>query len=174
MGYPHKSHPRETPVLSKHFGDPEARTLDGWKARGGYKALQQALHMEPTAIVDIVKASGLRGRGGAGFPTGLKWSFMKIGDGKEHYLCCNADESEPGTFKDREIMRWTPHGLIEGCAIGAYAIGAETAYIYIRGEFTSQCQSPAPCPLQPFVHPFAQPFSPARISGTFAGVTFST
>ncbi len=136
MGYPHKSHPRETPVLSKHFGDPEARTLDGWKARGGYKALQQALSMEPTAIVDIVKASGLRGRGGAGFPTGLKWSFMKLGDGKPHYLCCNADESEPGTFKDREIMRWTPHALIEGCAIGAYAIGAETAYIYVRGEFT--------------------------------------
>jgi NADH-quinone oxidoreductase subunit F len=136
MGYPHKSHPRETPVLSKHFGDPEARTLDGWKARGGYKALQQALSMEPTAIVEIVKASGLRGRGGAGFPTGLKWSFMKLGDGKPHYLCCNADESEPGTFKDREIMRWTPHALIEGCAIGAYAIGAETAYIYVRGEFT--------------------------------------
>src|SRR5688572_6105020 len=136
MGFPHKSHPRETPVLSKYFGDAEARTLDGWKKRGGYKALQQALHMEPAAIVDIVKASGLRGRGGAGFPTGLKWSFMKIGDGKPHYLCCNADESEPGTFKDREIMRWTPHALIEGCAIGAHAIGAETAYIYIRGEFT--------------------------------------
>jgi NADH-quinone oxidoreductase subunit F len=136
MGYPHKSHPRETPVLSKHFGEPEARTLDGWKARGGYKALQQALAMEPNAIIDVVKASGLRGRGGAGFPTGLKWSFMKQGDGKPHYLCCNADESEPGTFKDREIMRWTPHALIEGCAIGAHAIGAETAYIYIRGEFT--------------------------------------
>ena len=78
----------------------------------------------------------MRGRGGAGFPTGVKWSFMKPGDGKPHYLCCNADESEPGTFKDREIMRWTPHALVEGCAIGAYAIGAETAYIYIRGEFT--------------------------------------
>ena len=83
-----------------------------------------------------MKESGLRGRGGAGFPTGMKWSFMKPGDGKPHYLCCNADESEPGTFKDREIMRWTPHALVEGCAIGAYAIGAETAYIYIRGEFT--------------------------------------
>ncbi len=136
MGYPHQSHPRETPVLSKHFGDPEAKTLEGWKARGGYKALAQALHSTPTAIQDVVKASGLRGRGGAGFPTGLKWSFMKLDDGKPHYLCCNADESEPGTFKDREIMRWTPHALIEGVAIGAYAIGAETAYIYIRGEFT--------------------------------------
>ena len=86
--------------------------------------------------MNVVKDSGLRGRGGAGFPTGLKWSFMKPGDGKPHYLCCNADESEPGTFKDREIMRWTPHALVEGCAIGAYAIGAETCYIYIRGEFT--------------------------------------
>ena len=140
MGYPHKSHPRETPVLSKHFGDSDAISLDGWKKRGGYKALEQALNMEPSAIVDIVKASGLRGRGGAGFPTGVKWSFMRPGDGKPHYLCCNADESEPGTFKDREIMRWTPHALIEGCAVGAYAIGAETAYIYIRGEFTEPIQ----------------------------------
>ncbi len=135
MGYPQKSHPRETPVLSRHFGDGEARTLDGWKKRGGYKALELALQMTPAQIVDVVKASGLRGRGGAGFPTGVKWSFMKPGDGKPHYLLCNADESEPGTFKDREIMRWTPHALVEGCAIGAYAIGAETAYIYIRGEF---------------------------------------
>jgi len=136
MGFPHPSHPRETAVLSKHFGDRAARTLDGWRERGGYRALEQALAMEPAAIVNVVKESGLRGRGGAGFPTGMKWSFMKPGDGKPHYLCCNADESEPGTFKDREIMRWTPHSLVEGCAIGAYAIGAETAYIYIRGEFT--------------------------------------
>jgi NADH-quinone oxidoreductase subunit F len=136
MGYPHKSHPRETTVLSQHFGDSDARSLAGWRQRGGYRALQQALTMEPAAIVNLVKDSGLRGRGGAGFPTGLKWSFMKPGDGKPHYLCCNADESEPGTFKDREIMRWTPHALIEGCAIGSYAIGAEICYIYIRGEFT--------------------------------------
>ncbi|HET7456541.1 MAG TPA: NADH-quinone oxidoreductase subunit F, partial [Gemmatimonadaceae bacterium] len=99
MGYPHAPHPRETVVLSKYFGDPEARTLDGWRARGGYRALEQALGMDPVAIQNLVKESGLRGRGGAGFPTGLKWSFMKIGDGKPHYLCCNADESEPGTFK---------------------------------------------------------------------------
>jgi NADH-quinone oxidoreductase subunit F len=136
LGYPHPSHQRETPLLSRHFGEEEARTLDGWKKRGGYQALEKALSMAPGDIVNIVKESGLRGRGGAGFPTGMKWSFMKPGDGKPHYLCCNADESEPGTFKDREIMRWTPHGLIEGCAIGSYAIGAETCYIYIRGEFT--------------------------------------
>src|SRR5438034_1032511 len=136
MGYPHKPHGRESTVLSKHFGEKDAITLDGWKKRGGYTAFQKALGMTPAEIVDVVKASGLRGRGGAGFPTGVKWSFMKPGDGKPHYLCCNADESEPGTFKDREIMRWTPHALVEGCAIGAYAIGAETAYIYIRGEFT--------------------------------------
>jgi len=136
MGYPHKPHAKETTVLSQHFGDREAITLDGWKKRGGYKALKTALGMSPADIVNVVKDSGLRGRGGAGFPTGVKWSFMKPGDGKPHYLCCNADESEPGTFKDREIMRWTPHALIEGCAIGSYAIGAETCYIYIRGEFT--------------------------------------
>jgi len=140
MGFPHKSHPRETPILSKHFGDPEARTLAGWKARGGYGALQQALATDPVAIQNVIKESGLRGRGGAGFPCGLKWSFMKLDDGKPHFLCCNADESEPGTFKDREIMRWTPHALIEGCAIASHAIGAETCYIYIRGEFTEPIQ----------------------------------
>jgi NADH-quinone oxidoreductase subunit F len=136
MGYPHAPHPRETTVLSKHFGDREAIGLDGWKKRGGYAALERALGTEPVAITNVVKDSGLRGRGGAGFPTGVKWSFMKPGDGKPHYLACNADESEPGTFKDREIMRWTPHALIEGCAIASHAIGAETCYIYIRGEFT--------------------------------------
>ena len=135
MGYPHPSHPRETPVLSRFFGDPEARTLAGWQARGGYEALRLALATDPQELQAVVKESGLRGRGGAGFPTGMKWSFMKP-DGKTHYLCCNADESEPGTFKDREIMRWTPHGLVEGVALGAHAIYAETAYIYIRGEFT--------------------------------------
>jgi len=136
MGYPHPSHPGETVVLSKYFGDAAARSFEGWVKRGGYEALKRALAMTPDAIVEEVKNSGLRGRGGAGFPTGLKWSFMPKGDGKPHYLVCNADESEPGTFKDREIMRWTPHGLLEGCAIAAYAIGAERCYIYIRGEFT--------------------------------------
>src|SRR5262245_48108758 len=136
MGFPHPSHPKETVVLSKHFGEPAARTFNGWVERGGYEALKQALAMTPDAIIEEIKASGLRGRGGAGFPTGLKWSFMPKGDGKPHYLCCNADESEPGTFKDREIMRWTPHALLEGCAIACHAIGADIGYIYIRGEFT--------------------------------------
>ncbi len=136
MGYPHPSHPKETPVLSEHFGNESAQTYDGWVALGGYESLRQALGMTPDQIIEVVKESGLRGRGGAGFPTGLKWSFMPKDDGKAHFLVCNADESEPGTFKDREIMRWTPHGLIEGCAIGAYAIGAERCYVYIRGEFT--------------------------------------
>jgi NADH-quinone oxidoreductase subunit F len=135
MGYPHPIHERETPVLSQHFGDPAAISLDGWRKRGGYRGLERALAMEPAAVVALVKDSGLRGRGGAGFPTGVKWSFLKP-DGRPHYLCCNADESEPGTFKDREIMRWTPHALIEGCAIACHAMYARTCYIYIRGEFT--------------------------------------
>ena len=135
MGYPHAPHPRESLVLSRYFGDADARTLAGWRARGGYEALATALALDPLEVQAMVKESGLRGRGGAGFPTGLKWSFMKP-DGKTHYMLCNGDESEPGTFKDREIMRWTPHGLVEGVAVAAHAIYAETAYIYIRGEFT--------------------------------------
>src|SRR3990172_6259535 len=140
VGYPHKPHPKEMVVLSQYFGDAEARTYDGWVKRGGYQALEKALAMEPAQVIEMVKESGLRGRGGAGFPAGVKWSFMPKEKRKPHYLCCNADESEPGTFKDREIMRWTPHGLIEGCAIAAHAIGAETTYIYIRGEFTEPLQ----------------------------------
>src|SRR5439155_87803 len=136
MGYPRKPHARETVLLSKHFGDADARTYKGWVKRGGYEMLAQALTMEPARIIDSVKESGLRGRGGAGFPTGLKWSFMPKEKKKPHYLCVNADESEPGTFKDREIMRWTPHALLEGAAIAAHAIQAEVVYIYIRGEFT--------------------------------------
>jgi NADH-quinone oxidoreductase subunit F len=136
MGYPHKPHARETVVLSKYFGDPEAHTLKGWKKRGGYEMLDKALAMDPNAVIEEVKNSGLRGRGGAGFPTGLKWSFMPKEKKRAHYLCVNADESEPGTFKDREIMRWTPHALLEGTVIAAHAIRAEIAYIYIRGEFT--------------------------------------
>ena len=145
MGYPY-SHEKEVPILSKYFGDPEARTLNGWKERGGYEALKKALGMSPEDVIEIVKASGLRGRGGAGFPTGLKWSFMPKAKAnatvkaKPHYLLCNADESEPGTFKDRELLRWVPHQLIEGCLIGAHAMGAQHVYIYCRGEFFEATQ----------------------------------
>ncbi len=138
MGYPHPSHPGEQVVLSRYFGDAGARTYEGWVARGGYEGLKKALGQSRDQVIDEVKASGLRGRGGAGFPTGLKWSFMPKDATRPHYLVCNADESEPGTFKDREILRWTPHGLLEGCAIAAHAIGAERIYIYIRGEFTGE------------------------------------
>jgi NADH-quinone oxidoreductase subunit F len=136
VGYPHKPHARETVLSSKYFGDADARSLKGWKKRGGYEMLDKALAMDPNAVIEEVKNSGLRGRGGAGFPTGLKWSFMPKEKKQPHYLCVNADESEPGTFKDREIMRWTPHALLEGTVIAAHAIRAEIAYIYVRGEFT--------------------------------------
>jgi NADH-quinone oxidoreductase subunit F len=134
MAYPYVSD-HEVRILSKHFGDPMQRRVDTYVERGGYWALKKAFEMGPEKIIDEVKASGLRGRGGAGFPTGVKWSFMPKGSGKPHYLLCNADESEPGTFKDRELIRWNPHQLIEGCLIGAYAIGAQHVYIYCRGEF---------------------------------------
>jgi len=136
MGFPHPSHPRETVLLSRHFGDAEARSYAGWMQRGGYQALEKALGMGREQVIDEVKTSGVRGRGGAGFPAGVKWSFMPKERTKPHYLCCNADEGEPGTFKDRELMRWTPHAVLEGCAIAAYAIQAEHVYVYIRGEFT--------------------------------------
>src|SRR6267142_372759 len=135
MGYPHQSHPKETVILSKHFGDAGARTVDGWKKRGGYEGLKKALAMTPDAIIEEVKASGLRGRGGAGFPTGLKWSFMPKNDGKPHYLVCNADESEPGTFKDREILERDPFAVIEAMTIAAFAAGCERGYLYLRGEY---------------------------------------
>ncbi len=121
-------------VLLKNFGKEGAHTIDSYLSDGGYEALKKVLGMEPEDIIQMVKDSGLRGRGGAGFPTGLKWSFIPK-DAPEKYLCCNADEGEPGTFKDRGIMEYDPHLLIEGIAIASYAIGAQKAYIYIRGEF---------------------------------------
>lgn len=138
MAYPYR-HDKEVRILSEHFGKPEARTLAGWQKFGGYVALKKALGMSPEEIIAEVKASGLRGRGGAGFPTGVKWSFLKD-DGEPHYLLINADESEPGAFKDRELCRWTPHQLIEGSLIAAHAIRAQHIYIYIRGEFFEPAQ----------------------------------
>ncbi|HUF12164.1 MAG TPA: NADH-quinone oxidoreductase subunit NuoF [Longimicrobiales bacterium] len=139
MAYPYR-HERETLVIAKHFGDAEARPLAGYRERGGYQALEKALSMTPEEIVDVMKASGLRGRGGAGFPTGVKWSFMPKEKKGPHYLVVNADESEPGAFKDRELLRWTPHQLIEGCLIGAYAMRVEHVYVYSRGEFFEPAQ----------------------------------
>jgi NADH-quinone oxidoreductase subunit F len=140
MAYPYR-HERETRVLSEHFGNPQARTLAGWQQHGGYEALRKALGLSPAEVTDIVKNSGLRGRGGAGFPTGVKWTFMPKDDSRQpHYLLINADESEPGAFKDRELCRWTPHQLIEGALIGAYAIRARHVYIYVRGEFFEPAQ----------------------------------
>jgi NADH-quinone oxidoreductase subunit F len=135
MAYPYRDDRETTTILSRHMGEPEARSLSGWLERGGYEAVRKAVQMEPDEITDVVKESGLRGRGGAGFPTGMKWSFMPGEPSGPHYLCANADESEPGAFKDREIMRWTPHLLIEGCLIAARAIRAQHVYIYVRGEF---------------------------------------
>jgi NADH-quinone oxidoreductase subunit F len=123
-------------VLTQHVGEPHSYTLDSYiKHQRGYDGLRKALTLTPGEIIDQVKASGLRGRGGAGFPTGLKWQFVLKDSPKPKYICCNADESEPGTFKDHVLMERNPHLLIEGCAIAAYAIGAKVAYIYIRGEF---------------------------------------
>ncbi|HEV2651432.1 MAG TPA: NADH-quinone oxidoreductase subunit NuoF, partial [Rhizomicrobium sp.] len=115
------------------------KSLAGAKARGLWDGTKKMLEMGPEAICDLVKKSGLRGRGGAGFATGLKWTFMpkEIKD-RPHYLMVNADESEPGTCKDREIMRHDPHHLIEGCLIASFAMRAHTAYIYIRGEFVRE------------------------------------
>lgn len=113
-------------------------TLAGYKAHGGYAALKKALKMKPEEVVSEVQKSGLRGRGGAGFPTGMKWSFIAKPPGVPRYLVCNADESEPGTFKDRYLMQRKPHILIEGMIISSFALGANTSYIYIRGEMMYQ------------------------------------
>ena len=123
------------PVLIPHVKEPNSFTLDVYLKHQGYEALRKALGMKPEEIIDAVKASGLRGRGGAGFPTGMKWQFVDKKTPKPRYICCNADESEPGTFKDHLLMERNPHLLIEGCAISCYAIGSTVAYIYIRGEF---------------------------------------
>jgi NADH-quinone oxidoreductase subunit F len=139
MAYPYVSD-REVRMLSKHFGDPAARRLETYVERGGYRALRRALEMGPDPVIDEVKTSGLRGRGGAGFPAGVKWSFMPKEPTKPHYMLCNADESEPGTFKDRELLRWDPHQVIEGTLIAAYAIRAKQAYVYCRGEFFETTQ----------------------------------
>jgi NADH-quinone oxidoreductase subunit F len=123
------------PLLTRYVREPNAFTLDFYLQHEGYLGLKNALALQPDAVVEIVKASGLRGRGGAGFPTGMKWQFVDKKSPRPKYIACNADESEPGTFKDHLLMERNPHLLLEGCAIACYAIGANVAYIYIRGEF---------------------------------------
>jgi NADH-quinone oxidoreductase subunit F len=123
-------------VLSARFDTPNSHTLDVYRQTGGYRALEKALkEMTPEQVIDEVKKSALRGRGGAGFSAGMKWSFVPRDLPKPKYVVVNADESEPGTFKDRPIMEKDPHAMIEGALIAAYAIGAHTAFVYIRGEY---------------------------------------
>ncbi|WP_019947420.1 NADH-quinone oxidoreductase subunit NuoF [Hymenobacter aerophilus] len=122
-------------LLTEHINVEGIETLDVYRKHGGYRSVEKALKtMTPDEVVEEVKKSGLRGRGGAGFPTGLKWSFLAKPEGVPRYLVCNADESEPGTFKDRQLMSKLPHLLIEGMITSSYALGANTSYIYIRGE----------------------------------------
>ena len=129
-------HPREKRIIFKNIDRPGwTNDIECYLHDGGYEELKKAFTMKPEQIVNEVKASGLRGRGGAGFPCGVKWGFIKPGGSKPVYLICNADESEPGTFKDRYIIHQDPHQLLEGMIISCYAVNARLAYIYIRGEF---------------------------------------
>ena len=123
-------------ILLKNAEKPDAHGIEAYEAAGGYQALAKVLReFSPDGLIQLVKDSNLKGRGGAGFPTGVKWGFVPKDSDKPKYLCCNADESEPGTFKDRVIMEGDPHMTLEGMALASYAIGAEVAYLYIRGEF---------------------------------------
>ncbi|MFN3446724.1 MAG: NADH-quinone oxidoreductase subunit F, partial [Bacteroidia bacterium] len=121
-------------ILLEHIDVPGINTYDVYRSKGGYASVEKALKtMKPEEVVEEVKKSGLRGRGGAGFPTGMKWSFLAKPEGVPRYLVCNADESEPGTFKDRYLMEHIPHLLVEGMITSSYALGANSSYIYIRG-----------------------------------------
>ena len=127
----------EKKLLLEHSGDPAFRTLKGYEKTGGYSALKKAVKMERQAVIDEIKASGLRGRGGAGFPTWIKWNGLpkEKAPGRKTYIVCNADEGEPGTFKDKELIENCPFVLIEGMTIAAFATDADAGYVYIRGEF---------------------------------------
>jgi NADH-quinone oxidoreductase subunit F len=114
---------------------PGIRSYEVYRKEGGYRSVEKAFRLTPAEIVEEVKLSGLRGRGGAGFPTGMKWSFLAKPEGVPRYLVCNADESEPGTFKDRYLMEFIPHLLIEGMIVASFALGSNVSYIYIRGEY---------------------------------------
>src|SRR5580765_6278467 len=126
-------------IVTKNFGVPDSHKLSVYNQRGGGGAFRKALTLQPAALVDEVKKSNLRGRGGAGFPTGMKWSFIPK-EAKTVYLVVNADESEPGTCKDRELLAYDPHLLIEGMLIASYALRCKNAYIYIRGEMMREAE----------------------------------
>ena len=135
-GAVHERHPAEVPVISRRFDIPNARSIDVYLKNDGYKGLEKALkQMTPDQIIEEVKKSNLRGRGGAGFPAGMKWSFVPKDTAKPKYILCNADESEPGTCKDRPLMELDPHQVIEGVVIAGRAVDAHRGYIYIRGEY---------------------------------------
>jgi len=136
--------PFVTGYLTEHCGDDAYRTLAGYRARGGYEALARALReLTPSETIALVEASGLQGRGGAGFVTGKKWSFMPEKTDGPKYLVCNADESEPGSFKDRLLLERGPHAVLEGILIGAFATGAETTFCYVRGEYATAAREMA-------------------------------
>jgi NADH-quinone oxidoreductase subunit F len=131
----------EKKLLLRNIDTPDSHTLAVYQSRGGYRGWQKVVReMQPAQLIDEVKAAGLRGRGGAGFPTGMKWSFVPRESPKPKYLVCNADESEPGTFKDRLLIEKDPHAIIEGTLIAAYAIDSHTAFVYIRGEMAFGAQ----------------------------------
>jgi NADH-quinone oxidoreductase subunit F len=125
---------KRTDYLTKNYGKPDGFGLQAYEASGGYRAVRRVLTMPKEAVVEEAKKAHVRGRGGAGFDCGTKWSFMPKPGGKPHYLVINADEGEPGTFKDRSLMEQNPHAVLEGCMIGCYAIGAHACYIYVRDE----------------------------------------
>src|SRR6266550_6283517 len=131
-----KRHPAEVPVISRLFGVKDSHKLEVYVAHDGYKGMERALkELTPDQVIDEMKKSNLRGRGGAGFPTGMKWSFVPKESAKPKYILCNADESEPGTCKDRPLMEMMPHQLIEGIVIAGRAVSSHQGYIYIRGEY---------------------------------------
>src|SRR5437868_14862663 len=127
--------PLETKVLTRLFGLPDSASIDTYLANDGYRAFRKAAAMKPEQIIEEVKTSNLRGRGGAGFPTGMKWSFVPRDSPKPKYIVVNGDESEPGTCKDRVLIENDPHQLIEGVLIAALAVNAKAGYVYIRGEY---------------------------------------
>lgn len=131
----------EKKLLLEHAHDPSYATLEGYERRGGYQGLKKALGMEKQAVIDQIKASGLRGRGGAGFPTWIKWNGIEKERKNPHYVLCNADEGEPGTFKDKQLMEQCPHQMLEGMIIAGYCTQGDAGYIYIRGEFVDAARA---------------------------------